>query len=57
MDEGERLELGRCDWLAGRPLLEPLVGTAQGIDRDGALLVDTAANGVERILGGTVVAA
>jgi BirA family biotin operon repressor/biotin-[acetyl-CoA-carboxylase] ligase len=56
LDDGERLELERCDWLAGRPIAQPLAGTARGIDRDGALLVETV-DGVERIFGGTVVIA
>lgn len=56
LGEHECFEFGRCDWLAGRPVLEPVAGTAQGIDRDGALLVETL-EGIERVVGGTIVTA
>jgi BirA family biotin operon repressor/biotin-[acetyl-CoA-carboxylase] ligase len=56
LDDDECLELGRCDWLAGRLIAKPWAGTARGIDRDGALLVETG-DGVERIVGGTIVTA
>jgi BirA family biotin operon repressor/biotin-[acetyl-CoA-carboxylase] ligase len=56
LDDHECLELGRCDWLAGRRVAKPLYGTARGIDRDGALLIETG-EGVERVLGGTIVTA
>ena len=45
------------DWLVGRRVLEPVVGRVQGIDRDGALVVETAGRHVERVIGGQVVAA
>lgn len=44
------------DWLRGRKLSEPLGGTARGIAKDGALLVETEA-GIERVVGGSVVPA
>ncbi len=43
----------KADWLAGREIAQPAVGTVRGIDCDGALLVTTAV-GIERIFGGTV---
>ncbi len=52
----ERERFGRHDWLRGRRLRGPLKGSACGIDHEGALLVKTA-RGVERIVGGSVVAA
>lgn len=55
LDE-ERERFGRHDWLKGRRLRGPLKGSACGIDHEGALLVRTA-QGVERIVGGSVVAA
>jgi BirA family biotin operon repressor/biotin-[acetyl-CoA-carboxylase] ligase len=55
LDE-ERERYGRYDWLMGRRLRDPLEGSAGGIDHEGALLVRTA-EGVERIIGGSVVAA
>jgi BirA family biotin operon repressor/biotin-[acetyl-CoA-carboxylase] ligase len=45
-----------ADWLKGRRLTEPLDGTARGIAKDGALLVETK-SGIERVVGGSVVAA
>ena len=56
LDERECFEVGRCDWLAGRRVLGPVAGTACGIDCEGALLVKTQ-GGIERVVGGTVVAA
>lgn len=55
LDE-ERERFGRHDWLRGRRLRVPLRGSACGIDHEGALLVRTE-HGVERIVGGSVVAA
>ena len=54
--EEERERFDAHDWLAGKNVQAPLRGSACGIDGDGALLVRTA-NGVERILGGSVVTA
>jgi BirA family biotin operon repressor/biotin-[acetyl-CoA-carboxylase] ligase len=54
--EEERERFGRHDWLKGRRLRGPLTGSPCGIDHEGALLVRTA-QGVERIVGGSVVAA
>jgi BirA family biotin operon repressor/biotin-[acetyl-CoA-carboxylase] ligase len=56
LTEDERATFARHDWLCGRRLTEPVVGTAMGIDREGALLVETE-QGVERIVGGSVAAA
>ncbi len=52
----ERRSYGEMDWLAGRELVEPVRGRAIGIDRDGALLVETP-QGRKRVVAGTVVAA
>lgn len=56
LTDEERAAFARHDWLRGRRLTEPVAGTALGIDRDGALLVETA-HGVERIVGGSIAAA
>jgi BirA family biotin operon repressor/biotin-[acetyl-CoA-carboxylase] ligase len=56
LTDDERATFARHDWLHGRRLTEPVVGTAMGIDREGALLVETE-QGVERIIGGSVAAA
>ena len=56
LDTSERALYEERHWLAGRGLREPASGVARGIDRDGALLVETE-DGIERIVGGTVVAA
>lgn len=56
LTDEERATFARHDWLRGRRLTEPVVGTAMGIDREGALLVETE-QGVERIVGGSVAAA
>ncbi len=52
----ERATYAHYDWLINREVSEPVVGTACGIDGDGALLVKTE-RGLERVLGGSVVAA
>lgn len=52
----EQKSYGEMDWLAGRQLSEPLLGKAVGVDRDGALLVETP-RGCRRVLAGTVVVA
>jgi len=54
--EEERERFDAHDWFAGKTVRDPLHGSACGIDGDGALLVRTS-NGVERILGGSVVTA
>lgn len=56
LTEQERVEYARFDWLQGRHITEPVAGVAQGLDRDGALLVQTP-QGVDRIVGGGVVTA
>ncbi len=56
LSDSEREAYRRHDWLFGRRLLEPVDGTALGIDADGALLVETG-NGTRRVLTGTVRAA
>lgn len=56
LTEDEQATFVRHDWLRGRRLTEPVVGTAVGIDREGALLVETE-QGVERIVGGGIAAA
>ncbi|HWP39056.1 MAG TPA: biotin--[acetyl-CoA-carboxylase] ligase [Gemmatimonadales bacterium] len=50
----ERAAYERCDWLAGRRIVEPLKGRVEGVDADGALLVATA-RGRRRVLAGSVV--
>lgn len=45
-----------ADWLRGRRLSHPFDGTACGIALDGALLIETT-SGMERVLGGSIVAA
>jgi len=49
----EREALAARDWLCGRRLLEPVPGTAAGIDATGGLLVETA-RGVRRVVSGTI---
>jgi hypothetical protein len=49
----EQKSYGGIDWLAGRELAAPLKGRAVGVDRDGALLVETL-QGRKRVLAGTV---
>ena len=48
---------GERDWLRGRRIVQPAAGWPAGIDQDGALLVETDSGHVERVIGGTVVAA
>ncbi len=45
-----------ADTLCGQMVREPVCGTVEGVDRDGALLVATAW-GTERVVGGSVVVA
>lgn len=52
----ELVDFAARDALAGRPIVEPVVGTVAGIDAAGALLVRGPA-GTERITGGHVVTA
>jgi hypothetical protein len=56
LTEAELGTFAAADWLRGRMLSKPLRGIACGIANDGALLVETE-RGVERVLGGSVVAA
>lgn len=56
LDDSEQEAWRARDWLANRTLREPLAGIARGIDRDGALRVETAA-GVRRALAGHVILA
>jgi BirA family biotin operon repressor/biotin-[acetyl-CoA-carboxylase] ligase len=56
LTETEMAAYADGDWLQGRKLSEPLDGTARGIAKDGALLVETK-SGIERVVGGSVVAA
>jgi BirA family biotin operon repressor/biotin-[acetyl-CoA-carboxylase] ligase len=57
LDDGELGAYAGRDWLRGRRIVEPAIGRATGIGDDGALLVETEDGHVERIIGGTVVAA
>jgi BirA family transcriptional regulator, biotin operon repressor / biotin---[acetyl-CoA-carboxylase] ligase len=52
----EQREFERHDWLVNRRITEPIVGTARGVDTDGALLVWVGSR-MERVIGGHVVAA
>ena len=45
------------DWLRGRRLREPVAGRAVGIDASGALLLERRDGDIERIRGGSIVAA
>lgn len=56
LTEQECVEYARSDWLQGRQITAPVGGAVQGLDRDGALLVQTG-EGLERIVGGGVVTA
>ena len=56
LDESECLEFGQCDWLADRAVRKPVEGTARGVDRTGALVVETP-DGMEHVVGGNVVPA
>jgi BirA family biotin operon repressor/biotin-[acetyl-CoA-carboxylase] ligase len=53
----ERIEFRERDWLNGRSIIAPVEGKAQGIDQDGALLIQRADGVVERVVGGRVVPA
>jgi BirA family biotin operon repressor/biotin-[acetyl-CoA-carboxylase] ligase len=56
LSEDERDDYREHDWLSQRRIVEPVTGESCGIDLDGALLVRTA-SGIERVVGGSVVAA
>lgn len=56
LTEQECFEYSRADWLRGRHVTAPITGAVQGLDRDGALLIQTT-EGVERVLGGGIVTA
>lgn len=51
---GECAEYGRRDWLFGRPVTNPLVGTAAGVGPDGRLAIRDAAGGIQRAAIGDV---
>jgi BirA family biotin operon repressor/biotin-[acetyl-CoA-carboxylase] ligase len=53
LTDDERAAYQRCDWLAGRGIREPVRGVALGVDRDGALMVETG-HGVSRVVGGSI---
>jgi BirA family biotin operon repressor/biotin-[acetyl-CoA-carboxylase] ligase len=57
LEDAELRAYARRDWLRGRRILEPAAGYAVGIDDGGALLVEADGGGVERINGGSIVAA
>lgn len=56
LSDTEHAAYRRLDWLAGRMLESPLRGRALGVDREGALTVETA-RGPERVWAGSVVVA
>jgi len=51
---GEIMEYERYDWLRGHRVIAPVVGTAWGITRTGALAVQTSKGGWETVLTGRV---
>jgi BirA family biotin operon repressor/biotin-[acetyl-CoA-carboxylase] ligase len=53
LSQTERDAYRRVDWLAGREVVEPVVGRVAGVDADGALVVETR-GGRQRVLAGTV---
>jgi BirA family biotin operon repressor/biotin-[acetyl-CoA-carboxylase] ligase len=53
LTDQERAAYDRCDWLAGRRIRQPVRGVALGVDRDGALMVETG-RGVSRVVGGNI---
>lgn len=57
LDDAELAAYAERDWLRGRRIVEPAAGRPAGIGPDGALLVETESGHVERVIGGTVVAA
>jgi BirA family transcriptional regulator, biotin operon repressor / biotin---[acetyl-CoA-carboxylase] ligase len=54
LDSAELDALRGRDWLRGRRLQAPMVGRAEGIDENGALLVRDAGGVLQRIRAGTV---
>jgi BirA family biotin operon repressor/biotin-[acetyl-CoA-carboxylase] ligase len=56
LSQTERDAYRRMDWLAGRDVVEPVVGKVAGVDADGALVVETP-GGTRRVLAGTVLVA
>jgi len=56
LSPAERLEFTQYDWLMDRRITQPVVGTARGVDSDGALLVMVGSH-MQRVIGGHVVAA
>lgn len=57
LDDAELAAYADRDWLRGRRITEPANGWPAGIGEDGALLVETESGRVERVIGGTVIAA
>ena len=57
LDPRELAEFERRDWLRNRRVHAPRRGIARGVEADGALLVETEDGRVERVVGGSVVAA
>ena len=57
LDYAELAAYAERDWLRGRRIVEPAAGRSVGVGHDGALLVETESGHVERVIGGTVVAA
>jgi BirA family biotin operon repressor/biotin-[acetyl-CoA-carboxylase] ligase len=57
LDQRELTEFHRRDWLRDRRVRAPLRGVARGVGADGSLLVETDDGRVERVVGGSVVAA
>lgn len=51
---GEIMEYERYDWLRGRRITSPIVGTAWGITRTGGLVVQKPKGGWETVLTGRV---
>jgi BirA family biotin operon repressor/biotin-[acetyl-CoA-carboxylase] ligase len=56
LSPAELQAFGESDWLYGRDVASPVKGRALGVSEAGALLVETA-EGLERVVGGTVVTA
>ena len=54
LTQDELSVFGRRDWLFGRPVTTPLVGTAAGVGPDGRLAIRDAAGGLHRVSIGDV---
>jgi BirA family transcriptional regulator, biotin operon repressor / biotin---[acetyl-CoA-carboxylase] ligase len=57
LSSSELAELGRLDWLRGRPLVAPEPGVADGVEHDGALRVRRHDGTITLLRAGTVVLA